>query len=330
MPEAQVWQALADALADGSPCALVAVADSHGSSPGRRGALMAVGPGGRLAGTVGGGVAEADLVDRVADGLRSGSLRPSLIRLAHREGVPQASGLICGGSQVLVASPLGAGDLEGVTQVAEALAAGLGVPWRLGAAGWTLDGAGAVGDGRAGRGEPGGLAAADRDPHAAGLSRDGERWVFRHRSGPTHVVQIIGAGHVGAALAPLLMDLDFRVVLVDERPGIDLLAIPAHQRIVVAYEDLAGAIDAGPTSFVSIMSHAHDRDGAALAAVEGVPVGYLGLLGSRAKVRRIVGDRHLPHSFHGPIGLPIGSTTPAEIAVSIAAEMIAVRSRANC
>jgi xanthine dehydrogenase accessory factor len=64
----------------------------------------------------------------------------------------------------------------------------------------------------------------------------------------------------------------------------------------------------------------------ALSALERLDLGYLGLLGSRAKVRRIVGERAMPAWFHAPMGLPIGSTTPTEIAVSIAAQMVAVRS----
>ena len=74
------------------------------------------------------------------------------------------------------------------------------------------------------------------------------------------------------------------------------------------------------------MTHSHERDAVALAALEPLELGYLGLLGSRAKVRRIVGDREMPAWFHAPMGVPIGSATPAEIAVSIAAEMVAVRS----
>jgi xanthine dehydrogenase accessory factor len=143
-------------------------------------------------------------------------------------------------------------------------------------------------------------------------------------------VYVVGAGHVGSALVPVLVALDFRVVLLDERPGLAVAVsqAAAHERAAVPYEDLGRVIEPGPNSFAAIMTHDHGRDAVALAALESLELGYLGLLGSRAKVRRIVGERPLPAWFHAPMGVPIGSATPAEIAVSIAAEMVAVRGAA--
>jgi xanthine dehydrogenase accessory factor len=299
MPEVDVWRALARGLESGAPCALLAVVGSAGSAPGRRGAVMAVGPDGPLAGTIGGGVAEARLVDEVCAALRGGSLAARRVIMAHREGASDASGMICGGSQVVAVSPLGADDLSGVSTVVDALSAGRSATWSIDSAGWR------VGDASA---------------------RSGQAWSHVLSSGPTHVVHVIGAGHVGSALGGLLVGLGFRVVLVDERPGLPVDAAAAHERVVRPYEGLVEVVDPGPTSFAAIMTHSHDRDAVALAALEPLELGYLGLLGSRAKVRRIVGDREMPAWFHAPMGLPIGSATPAEIAISIAAEMVAVRS----
>lgn len=306
MPEVDVWAAVADELVAGGTCALLAVADSRGSSPGRRGAVMAISPAGPLGGTIGGGLAEAALSERVLEALRDGSVEPVVVPLEHREGAPGASGMICGGSQVVVVCPLGPTDLPGVRRVTEALDAGRQVDWVADPGGWrvVMEGLG-----------PG-----------LGLVGEGRHWSYHHRSGPSHVVHVVGAGHVGAALAPLLVGLEFRVVLVDERPGLDMARVAAHERLRLAYEDLAQVVPPGPASFAAIMAHAHDRDAAALAALETLELGYLGLLGSRAKVRRLVGGRAMPAWFHAPMGLPIGSATPAEIAVSIAAEMVAVRS----
>lgn len=304
MPEVDVWRALAGEVASGTPCALLAVTGSSGSSPGRRGAVMAVGPAGWLAGTIGGGGPEAALVERVAAGLRAGRLRPEQVHLDHRQDAPDASGLICGGSQVVVVCPLGAGDLADLAAVADALAEGRSARWSIDPQGWRLEA-----------------------PPAPGP----RPWAFQGRSGPTHVVHVIGAGHVGSALAPMLLTLDFQVVLVDERPGPDTSPPPreAHSRAMVPYEALAEVVAQGPASFAAIMTHSHERDAAALAALEQLSLGYLGLLGSRAKIARLVGGRTMPDWFHAPMGLPIGSVTPAEIAVSIAAEMVAVRSRSR-
>ena len=310
MPEVDVWRALARALESGRECAVLAVTDSRGSSPGRRGAVMAVGTTGPLAGTIGGGVAESRLVDQVAADLRAGSLAPRRVRLAHQEGATDASGMICGGSQVVVVAPLHDGQRADVAVMVEALAAGRPVTWSIDPNGWQI--------------LPEGVPRSHPGPEAPA-------WSSEVRSGPTHVVHVIGAGHVGSALVPLLVALDFRVVVVDERPGLAPLAadIGAHERVVRPYEELAGVVVPGPTSFAAIMTHSHERDTVALGALEPLELGYLGLLGSRAKVRRIVGERVMPAWFHAPMGLPIASATPAEIAVSIAAERVSVRGAAR-
>jgi xanthine dehydrogenase accessory factor len=310
MPEVEAWRALARALEAGGACAVLAVTDSRGSSPGRRGAVMAVGTAGPLAGTIGGGVAESALVDQVAADLRAGSLAPLRVRLAHQEGATDASGMICGGSQVVVVAPLHDGDRDGVASMVDALTAGRSVTWSIDPNGWQIIAEGAP------NGHPTAVAPA---------------WSAQLRSGPTHVVHVIGAGHVGSALVPLLVALDFRVVVVEERPGLASLAADAqaHERVVRSYEELAGVVCPGSASFAAIMTHSHERDAVALAALETLELGYLGLLGSRAKVRRIVGDRVMPAWFHAPLGVAIGSATPAEIAVSIAAEMVSVRSAAR-
>jgi xanthine dehydrogenase accessory factor len=258
---------------------------------------MAVGPAGVLAGTIGGGAAEAGLVETVVGRMRSGDLHPQRVLLEHREGAVDASGMICGGSQTVVVSPIGDRDRPDLAAVVEALSAGRRIEWSVDPQGWCV------------------------------AAEPGADWVQRLCSGPTHSVHVIGAGHIGRALSRILVDLDFRVVVIDERPGLlDAGVDAAHERIPVPYERLARVVTQGPDSYVAIMTHSHERDAVALSALERLDLGYLGLLGSRAKVRRIVGERAMPAWFHAPMGLPIGSTTPTEIAVSIAAQMVAVRS----
>jgi xanthine dehydrogenase accessory factor len=304
MAEADLWPVIAETLAAGEPCALLAVADSTGSSPGRQGAVMAVAAQGALGGTIGGGIPEAELVARVAADLSAGALSNRLIRWQHRPGAPEASGLLCGGSQRVALCRLSVEDLPGVLEVAAALRAGRRAGWRIGPDGWRC---------------------VDVEP---GLRESGGSWCYGHRGGPSHTVHIVGAGHVGSSLAQLLLGLEFRLVLIDERLSDGLAAVPGHAHHRVPYEQLASVVQPGESNFAAIMAHSHDRDAAALAALAPLPLGYLGLLGSRAKVRRILAEMacEVPAAnFHAPMGVPIGSVTPAEIAVSIAAEMVAVR-----
>lgn len=319
MPEVDAWLGLQRGLRAGFPCALLVVADSRGSSPGRRGAVMAVSAGGPLAGTIGGGLAEARLVERAVDGLSRGALASELVVLEHRWGSPAASGLVCGGSQTVIIVPMPPGCAPEVDRVVEVLTEGRTIAWQASTAGWRL----------VAHPEQASLPGLGPDLAArgptVGLMGDRDDWTFLHSSGPTHVVHLVGGGHVASTLIPMLVSLDFRVVVIEERPTIDATGSAAHEWIRVPYEDLAQVVAPGRSSFAAIMTQRHERDGVALEVLRQVPLGYLGLLGSVSKVRRLVGQRRMPRTFHAPIGVPIGSTSAPEIAVSIAAEMIAVR-----
>lgn len=309
MPEVDVWRALSEELVAGAPCAVLAVADARGSAPGRIGAVMAVGPAGPIAGTIGGGAVESGLVDQVRSELAAGAVAARVVEFQHRRGAPNASGMICGGAQRVVVASTHPGDVPGVQRVVDALSAGRQVDWCADPGGWRV-----ISEGLG------------PEPGLVGLGR---HWSYYHRSGPTHGVHVIGAGHVGAALAALLVGLDFRVLVIDERESLDLTGVAAHERLRLDYSDLARVVSSGRTSLAVIMTHSHERDAAALNALLGVDLGYLGLLGSRAKARHLVAGRAMPEWFRSPIGLPIGSQTPAEIAVSVAAELVAVRSAAK-
>ena len=300
-----VWEALRAEVAAGRDVVLAVVVDSEGHSPGRAGFVMAVGRAGWLAGTTGGGAAEAAVVER-ALALLDGGHTSALLTQTPDDSAATPSGLICGGEQrvALVRMPAGL-DLSGVV---EALRSGDTVAWSAGPDGWTAGGT----DGGIGGG------AAD------GFAGDAGRWRFSWTSGPRRHAYLVGAGHVGGALARTLVPLGFRVTVVDERPGAAArLAGTAHAAVERPYEKLAGIVAPGRDCCVLVATHAPARDQAALDAVAGLELGYVGVLGSPAKLRRI----GVPGRVHAPMGLPIGSHTPEEIAVSVAAEVLQVLRR---
>lgn len=147
---------------------------------------------------------------------------------------------------------------------------------------------------------------------------------------------IFGAGHCGRALAQAAALLDFRILLVDERP--ELLAEvprwglprPADTVLLASPEGDLPDIEAG--SYVVIMTSSHDVDEQILRRVIRTGTAYLGMIASRNKAR-LIRERLVHDGFseaeiarvHMPIGLPIGSETPEEIAVSILGELVAVR-----
>ncbi len=149
---------------------------------------------------------------------------------------------------------------------------------------------------------------------------------------------LIGAGHVAQAIAPIAEAAGFRVAVLDDRE--DMLAHPAFagaQRLDYDVDELAQALpEVGAHDFVVILTRDHQRDEQALSAMLGKPYAYLGMIGSRRKVHavlaRILNRCHgqgLPRPcfdrVHAPIGLALGGRTPSEIAVSVVAELIAVR-----
>ncbi|MDO8329436.1 MAG: XdhC family protein [Fluviicoccus sp.] len=304
MVELPLWQAVTDALDQGQRCALLAVADHRGSSPGKTGALMAITLQGPLAGTIGGGGIESALMTQVMADLQADSFTPSWLTRRHRPEAEDSSGMICGGEQTVVTALLQPEHLADIRSLLAALTEGRRCGWQISARGWELD---------VGVTESGWLADAD--------------WCYRHVSGPRVTVYLVGGGHVSLALSALLRGLDFRVVVLEERGLVSsfLQNTQAHLKRVCGYEELGAEIPDGESVFSAIMTHSHERDFVALRALAGKRLGYLGVLGSRSKVRQLLEICPAPPFLHAPMGVPICSHSPEEIAVSVAAEMVGVR-----
>lgn len=149
---------------------------------------------------------------------------------------------------------------------------------------------------------------------------------------------IVGAGHVAQALAPLARSIGLRVVVADDRE--ELLEDPAFEQVERLAYDADEIDDAIPDlcerDFIVIMTRDHARDEKALAKLIEQPHAYLGMIGSRRKVHTVLArvlrrydERGRPRPdlsrVHAPVGLALGGRTPPEIAVSVAAELIALR-----
>jgi xanthine dehydrogenase accessory factor len=145
---------------------------------------------------------------------------------------------------------------------------------------------------------------------------------------------IIGAGHVGWHLARLAHETGFRIHVVDDREKF-ANAERFPEAIDIAVDDIPAwlaSADIPQDAYVTVVTRGHQHDLSALRALATRPLRYLGMIGSKAKVARVydalVSEGLSPDALrrvHAPIGLDIGAVTPAEIAVSILAEMIAVR-----
>jgi len=167
-----------------------------------------------------------------------------------------------------------------------------------------------------------------------GLICGGTMDVYIEPIEPSPELYIIGAGHVGFHLGRLAADVGFRVHIVDDREKFaNRERFP--QAVEVVVDDIPAWIDRAnlpPHAYAVIVTRGHTNDLEALRVLAPRELRYLGLIGSRAKVARIydalVGDQMAPEllaKVHAPIGLDIGAVTPAEIAISIVAELVAIR-----
>ena len=167
-----------------------------------------------------------------------------------------------------------------------------------------------------------------------GLVCGGQMDVFIEPVEASPDVYVFGAGHVGYFVAKMAQEVGFRVHVVDDREK-----FASHERFGDGVEVIVDHIPTWlenhqlpPTAYAVIVTRGHTHDLDALRAVVAKPMRYVGLIGSKAKVRRIfdalVDEGVAPEALgpvHAPIGLDIGAITPQEIAVSIIAELIAVK-----
>ena len=286
---------------------LVTVIETWGSAPRPPGALLAMCDDGQVAGSVSGGCVEDDLIERVRHGERVG--KPSLVTYGVTKDEAARFGLPCGGNLRLVQEPLG--DTAWITEVLERTARHELVARRL-----DLD-TGKVSVEPAARGET--------------FAFDGK--ILRALFGPRWRLLIIGAGQLSRAVAQMALALDFEVVCCDPREEYHLTwDIPGTTFSKAMPDDMVLELQLDPHSAVIAVTHDPKLDDMVLLEALKSPAFYVGALGSRGntakrKERLALFDLSAAEigRLHGPIGLDLGSKTPAEIAVSIVAEIVAVK-----
>jgi xanthine dehydrogenase accessory factor len=168
----------------------------------------------------------------------------------------------------------------------------------------------------------------------SGLICGGQMEVYIDPIAPSPALYVIGAGHVGWNLARIAADAGFRIHVLDDREKFaNAERFPFAETIEV--DDIAAWLhkaELPSAAYVVVVTRGHTHDFEAVRALAARDLRYLGLIGSRAKVARIfdaLEAEGMPpeclQRVHAPIGLDIGAITPAEIAVSILAELIAIR-----
>ncbi|TGE25651.1 XdhC/CoxI family protein [Hymenobacter aquaticus] len=309
-----VWQHLARSLQAGQPVTLLCVLSSTGSSPGRQGFKMSVSADG-MAGSIGGGIMEHKFVELARTRMQAADPQVLIRPQIHRKEAPDdRSGMICSGEQVLLLYPVPPTDLPAVLAIEQALRQLTPGFVHLSAAGLQF--------------------LETTDAPAFYTYRSGPGWEYQEKLGFRDQLTIVGGGHVALALSRVAATLDFELTVLDDRAGLNTHQLNpyAHHKRTVRYEALAGQVPTGENQYVVIMTFGYRPDEVALRQLLGHPVKYLGLMGSTAKIRELRAsllasgytEADLAH-LHAPIGVPIQSRTPEEIAISVAAELIRVR-----
>ncbi len=300
----EVLSAAADWLQSGQRAHLVTVVATWGSSPRPPGSMMAIGPRGEWVGSISGGCIEADLLTRLtgADGAQ-----PLLLDYGVEREEARRFGLPCGGRLQLVVEPQP--PLRSLLGTLEALNARQCVTRRVD------------------------LASGDAEVIAPGEGLHFDGRVLAKRFGPAWRLLLIGAGQLADLIGRMAPALDFHPLLCDPRVEAPESGPSDAVEFVPGMPDDAVAALADPRTAVVALSHDPRLDDLALLEALQSDAFYVGAIGSRATARARQGrlrtmelPDHALARLHSPVGLPIGSRTPAEIAVSILAELVAVRS----
>lgn len=342
--EIELWQFVASRLARGKNVMLLVVAESSGSSPGRQGYKMAVAADGELFGSIGGGVMEVGLVERSRSLLdavtqRRGEAESSILsEQVHRKDVENASGMICSGRQAVVFKLLTPSDLAVVQSVID----GRGDLITLTAESFTV---GPPERGTPNAPEGGTSNASERGtPNApeGGTPNDlnftklsKTDFVYTEKLGSKNQLYIVGGGHCALALSELMSRMDFHITVFDDRPQLNTISKNEYAddiKIVDSYERIGDHIFSGSRAYVVVMTLGYKSDEVVIRSLIEKEFKYFGVLGSKAKMsamfRSLRADgisEDMLERIRTPIGLPINSHTPEEIAVSIAAEIILVK-----
>lgn len=318
------------------PAVLCGIVASHGSTPRGAGAKMLVLEGGRTIGTIGGGAVEyragllaGELLEKKRSRFESYRLNP---------GDVADIGMICGGDVRVYFQYFDPADQAAGKTLKNALKLldRPGASWLvtvMDEAGWRM---GTYNRENGLRGVDVPMERLEPLLGNRGMLDEGETVLFAEPLTRAGTVYLFGGGHVARELAHILAMTDFRVVVYDQREYMVTREL-FPEAVGRCCGPFAEALErVGPVTaddYVVIMTPGHQADYEVLAQALRTPAKYIGCIGSRQKIA-ITRERLLADGFTGaeidrvyaPIGLPIGGKTPAEVAVSVAAQLIACRS----
>ncbi len=319
----RVWRMMLQSLHQNIPVMLLFVLESHGSSRGRQGFFMAVNKDGVLEGSIGGGIMEHKFVEMAKDKLRHNEYCNNIYKQIHDKSSSQfQSGMICSGEQTNFLYRVKGDEMEAINAIVKCIESHSVGKLRL-----TPEGVGF---------SSGSFEDIIEFTHQDENEKD---WFYEGKVGFKNNLYIIGAGHCSLALSEVMSKMDFRIYLYEDRSNLDTYLENnfAHNKTIVSnYAELNKLIPSGDNTYIVVMTIGYRTDDIVVRSLLDKEFRYFGLLGSQKKIDKMFSDylaegisEDVLKRIHAPIGVQINSQTPEEIAVSIAAEIIAVKNAAT-
>lgn len=339
-----IHQVVCGFITDRRPFALATVLQSAGSTPQKAGTKAIIDAAGAIWGTIGGGQVEGQAIRMAADAIRSG--RPAILDFKFTGATTGDAHPICGGSMRVLIDPAASARGNAYAQAAAACRQrqrgvlvtsvraldppSIDVQWFPAGAAPAEGSFPSEADTRA-------ALTAEAASHLAGVCpRTGASIeTLVEPIVPAPQLLIVGGGHIAQALARHASLAGFEIVIVEDRPEFARPELfPQGAALHCGdVERILRDFPIDPDTYVAIVSRGHQHDAEALAECIRRPAAYVGMIGSRRKVGMIrqkfiesglASDAEFGR-VHAPIGLNIGAQTVPEIAISIVAELIAVR-----
>lgn len=312
MKKIHLWNFIHSHLNQSNSVILTAVVSHEKGSPGKTGFKMALSSDGDLVGSIGGGVMEYNILKKNKELLQKNIKINKLEKLYHnKKSSVSKSGLICSGSQINFTVSLSKEDIKTVKEILDSLKgkdtgkiifSNNGIEFKK---------------------------TSEKIKQPVFEIKNEKDWTYEESTGEKDTVLVIGGGHVGLAVCRIMSMLDFIVIVYDSRDDLHTIKenTYADRKIISSYKNIGKILTAD--SYVVIVTTGFESDKEALEQVLKKNVKYAGLMGTKAKIKKIFNEalkdgikKELLQNVHAPIGLDINSYTPEEIAISIAAEII--------
>ncbi len=337
----EIWRFAAERLRRNEAVMLLVVAESAGSSPGRKGFKMVVAEN-DVRGSIGGGVMETRLAELAKSRITNDELRinSEVVEQIHRKNSVNPSGMICSGRQTVIFFRLDSSHLKAVEKIIDALENDSDRRLRISNSEFQISNS----KSRIPNLE---FQTSDRKSQTSNseietsnpdfyFARTGENeFVYEEKINFKNKLFIVGGGHCALALSELMSKMDFHISLFDDRADLNTLAkneFVHEKQIVDSFENIGEFIESGENIYVVVMTLGYKFDEIVIRKLFDKNFKYFGVLGSRAKMKTLLRnlekenfDKEKLNKIRTPIGINIRSRTPFEIAVSIAAEIIAVK-----